>query len=88
MLYFFSESSSKKSSCKTEPESSSSSDISLGDGVDLITRRAKDVTQLSKQQKTIEDCINDLKLTYSSKRKKVGFIGDQVMDKPLGFQKQ
>ena len=46
------------------------------------------MTQLSKQQKTIEDGINDLKLTYSSKRKKVGFIGDQVMDKPLGFQTQ
>ena len=46
------------------------------------------MTQLSKQQKTIEDGINDLKLKYSSKRKKVGFIGDQVMDKPLGFQKQ
>lgn len=84
-LYFFLESPSKKSSCKIGPASSSSSDISLGDGVDLIRKSVKDVTQLSKQQTSIEDGINDLKLKYSSKRKKVGFIGDHVMDKSLGF---
>ena len=68
-----------------EPASSSSSDISLGDSADLIRRRVKDVTQLRKQQRSTEDGINDLNLKYSSKRKKVGFIGDHIMDKSLGF---
>ena len=68
-----------------EPASSSSSDISLGDSADLIRRRVKDVTQLRKQQRSTEDGVNDLNLKYSSKRKKVGFIGDHIMDKSLGF---
>ena len=68
-----------------EPASSSSSDISLGDSADLIRRRVKDVTQLRKQQRSTEDGINDLNLKYSSKRKKVGFICDHIMDKSLGF---